>query len=204
MRRGSAVGGKADGSPRAPGAGAKRTTIGRGDSGAIATRAASGARVRGVSPARAAATTPLWSCPHGDGRAPTREPGASAWWHSGEDRATDAPRSASHDASQRSSSTGSAAIAAATTAAAAPRQETIIRRDPSSLRVLLRVLIELRFAHLRAEVVRLAVVLALARRLFFVDLHLAHGIGHHGLPPLNFELIAHSTAERGEVSTRCR
>src|SRR5438874_13771257 len=52
-------------------------------------------------------------------------------------------------------------------------------RDTGSLRVLLRVLIELGFAALRAEVIRLAVVLALARRFLLVDLHLAHRVGYH-------------------------
>lgn len=78
MRRGSEVGGSADGKPRAARSGATATLTGGVESGAIVTCAARGARVRGASLAPAAAEAPLWSCPQGEGRAPTREPGVCA------------------------------------------------------------------------------------------------------------------------------
>src|SRR5665213_1500986 len=49
----------------------------------------------------------------------------------------------------------------------------------SGRRVLLRILVELLLADHRAEVIRLALVLALAGGLRLVDLHVANGIGHH-------------------------
>src|SRR5258708_2493459 len=54
----------------------------------------------------------------------------------------------------------------------------------SALHVGGRVGIEFDLAAWRAEIVRLAVVLALPRRLLLIDSHLANGIRHHDVAPL--------------------
>src|SRR5882724_2424842 len=53
-------------------------------------------------------------------------------------------------------------------------QARVLSRD-----VLQRILVELLLAACRAEVVRRAAVLGHAHGLRFIDLHVAHGIGHH-------------------------
>jgi hypothetical protein len=57
-------------------------------------------------------------------------------------------------------------------------------------RVPLRVLIEFTFTDGRAEIVRLALVFTLARRLVLVDLHLAHGVGDHRFSSIGTALHA--------------
>jgi hypothetical protein len=74
-----------------------------------------------------------------------------------------------------------------------PQQPVIARRDAAILdvwlrvrplfSVLLRILIELRFAARRAEVVGLAVVLTLACCRVLVDCHVADRIFDHNHPP---------------------
>src|SRR4029079_18245095 len=66
---------------------------------------------------------------------------------------------------------------------------------PLTLDVLLWIRVELRFAARRAEVIRLALVLALADRLVLVDGHFANGIRHHVDPP---------RVASGAAGARCR
>src|SRR5688572_33282363 len=54
---------------------------------------------------------------------------------------------------------------------------------PALLHVLSRIGVELRLAHLRAEVIGLALIVAGRRGLRRIDLHAAHGIFFHDNPP---------------------